>query len=199
MFRTATIGIFIAVAIAVAADLTWRVVSHRLQREESSRGRFYSVLGLIRFCVYAAALVSLAAVAVTGFLPVIAGRAALSGYMLMAHVTVAGGFAVAAMMVAVLGVAHCGDEPSGWNRDARKKAAASVKIQAILRKSFFWTALAFAIPTLGTALVAMFPLASPAQQQVLLEIHRICALALTVSGVFFAYYSAVEGAECSKD
>lgn len=67
--------------------------------------------------------------------------------------------------------------------------ATAASVTVLLRKSFFSVALASAVPTLASAFLAMFPLACPAQQQVLLQVHRISALLLVGSGLLFAYYA----------
>jgi uncharacterized membrane protein len=120
---------------------------------------------------------------------VLAGRPALGGYLLMAHVTTAGGFAGAALAVAVLWVSRSWFVTADCERVAENKepSAPSASITVLLRNTFFWIALASAVPTLAAALLAMFPIASPAQQQGLLQVHRICALVLVAGSVLFAY------------
>jgi hypothetical protein len=107
----------------------------------------------------------------------------------MAHVTTAGGFAGAALAVAVLWVSRSWFMTADCERvaDGKRPSATSASISVLLRKTFFWIALASAVPTLAAALLAMFPIASPAQQQGLLQVHRICALVLVAGSVLFAY------------
>jgi uncharacterized membrane protein len=188
MYRTVVIGVFAAVVVLIAADLARRVLSRSFHRPVREADRGDLLLRLLWFCVNVAGALCLAAVTVTGFTAVFANTPALGGYLLMAHVTTAGGFAVAALAVAVLWFSRNWFTKADWERvTGGRRPPAAVSVTVLLRKSFFWIALASAVPTLATALLAMFPLASPAQQQVLLQVHRICALLLVACGVLFAY------------
>jgi hypothetical protein len=189
MYRSAVIGVFAAVVILIAGDLARRVLSRSFHRPVREAGGGDRLLRLVLFCVNAGGVACLAAVSVTSFPAVLARTPALGGYLLMAHVTTAGGFAVAAVAVAVLWVSRNRFTKADWERvtAARKPPATAVSVTVLLRKSFFWVALASAVPTLASALLAMFPLASPDQQQVLLQVHRISALLLVGCSVLFAY------------
>jgi hypothetical protein len=189
MYRTAVIGVFAALSFLIAGDLARRFRLHRVRRPVREADRTDWFPGLLRLCVNLAGAVCLAAVTVTGFAAVLANTPALGGYLLMAHVTTAGGFAGAALAVAVIWIwrnrfthAECERLTGG-----KGSSAPPVSGTILLRKTFFWIALASTIPTLATALLAMFPLVSPAQQQVLLQIHRISALSMVACSVLFAY------------
>jgi len=189
MYRMAVVGVFATVAVIIAADLTWRFLSHGLSRSRQNMQRGSLLVSLVRILVNAVGLACLVAAAITGFIPVVAGQPSLSGYLLIIHVTTAGGFAVAGAAVAVLWVSRnrfveadrevpgVGARTPGTNRSGAN----------LLRRASFWIALASAVPALATALLAMFPLASPAEQQGLFEVHRIFALSLAAGGVLFAY------------
>lgn len=189
MYRAAVIGIFASVAVIIAADATRRFVAHGFHRPaENELGRS-RLAGLARIGVNAAGLACLAAVAITGFIPVFERQPSLSGYLLMVHVATAGGFAVASVAVAVLWVSRNQLAKKRWEESQNEAGppATGHFAATLLRRLSFWIALAAAIPTLATALLAMFPVASLAQQQELLQIHRICALLLTAGGILFAY------------
>ncbi|MGA3135491.1 MAG: hypothetical protein ABSC88_05800 [Terracidiphilus sp.] len=189
MYRTVVIGVFATVVVLIAADLARRVLFRRARRSGREADRGDRALRLLRLCVNVAGGVCLAAVTVTGFAAVLANAPALGGYLLMAHVTTAGGFAGAALAVAVVWVSRNWIRQADWELVAKggRPSAASVSVTVLMRKVFFWMTLASAVPTLATALLAMFPLASPAQQQVLLQAHRISALLLVACSVLFAY------------
>ncbi len=176
------------VVVLIAADLARRVL-FRIQRSARVADRGDRALHLARICVNVAGGVCLAAVTVTGFAAVLANAPALGGYLLMAHVTTAGAFAAAALAVAVVWVSRNWITQADWERvtESGRPSAVSVSVTVLMRKVFFWMALASAVPTLATALLAMFPLASPAQQQLLLQAHRISALLLVACSVLFAY------------
>ena len=177
------------VVVLIAADLVRRFLPRKAKSPFREAERASLLLRLFRTCVNVAGGVCLAAATVTGFAAVLAGRPALGGYLLMAHVTTAGGFAGAALAVAVLWVSRSWFVTADCERVAESKepSVTSASISVLLRKIFFWIALASAVPTLAAALLAMFPIASPAQQQGLLQVHRICALVLVAGSVLFAY------------
>ena len=186
MYRTSAIVVFAAVAVIVAADLLRIFLSRgfSLPRQNPVQGPL--LLSLLRIGINIAGLACLAAVAVTGFLPVFTRQPSLSGSLLMAHVTTAGGFAVAGVAVALAWLSRNRFAQADC-KNAQPDTAGNWFGGVLLRKVSFWLALASAVPTLATALLAMFPLASPIQQQELLEIHRICALLLAASAILFAY------------
>jgi len=189
MYRAVVIGVFAMVVVLIATDLMRRLLSRKAQFPFREAVRGGVLLRLFRICVNVAGGVCLAAATVTGFAAVLANTHTLGGYLLMAHVTAAGGFAGAALAVAVLWVSRSWFMKADWERvaEGKKHSSASVSLAVLLRKSFFWIALASAVPTLASALLAMFPIASPAQQQQLLQVHRISALALVAGSVMFAY------------
>lgn len=192
MYRTSAIIVFAAVAVMIAADLLRIFLSRGFSLPERNPAQRALLLSLLRFGINIAGLACLAAVAVTGFLPVFTRQPALSGNLLMAHVITAGAFAVAGVAVALVWVSR--------NRFAQANSASAQSEPEVprrgnlfggllLRKVSFWIALASAVPTLVSALLAMFPLASPIQQQELLQVHRICALLLAAAAVLFAYFA----------
>jgi magnesium-transporting ATPase (P-type) len=177
MFRTVVIGVFATVVVLIATDLARRILCRNIKRPAHKADRGNLIVWLIQICVNVAGIACLAAVAVTGFAPVLANKPAISGYLLMAHVTTAGAFAVSAVFVAILWLSR-----SGFSCDYASNSD-------VLRKSFFWIAVATAIPTLASAVLAMFPLLPEAQQETLLLIHRVSALLLVTSGALFTYFS----------
>jgi hypothetical protein len=98
----------------------------------------------------------------------------LSGDALLWHVTVAPAFALAAIAVTFFW-AHRSALAGGW--------------MVVLRDVFFWSAVALAIPTFGSILAAMFPLAGTEGQQELIAIHRLCGQLLSGAGLLFAGFA----------
>jgi len=189
MYRTSAIVVFAAVAVMIAADLLRIFLSRGFSLPEQKAARGSHLLRLLRIGINMAGLACLAAVAATGFLPVFTRQPSLSGNLLMAHVTTAGGFAVAGVAVALVWVSR-NRFAQADSKNAQPDTAThrgNLFGGVLLRKVSFLIALASAVPTLATALLAMFPLASPIQQQELLEVHRICALLLAAAAILFAY------------
>lgn len=125
-----------------------------------------------------AGLTGFAAIAITGFYSYFIKGAAMTGYRLMVHVAAAPVFMAAAVAVAVF-----------WAHRNRFTAAFGDTLMVLLRKIFFWTAAALAVPTAVSILLAMYPLASPDDQQFLFLVHRRCAVALTAAASLFALFA----------
>jgi hypothetical protein len=100
----------------------------------------------------------------------------LTGDYLIRHVSVAPAFAVVAVAVALFW-AH----RSRFSRDDRWPV--------LMRKLFFWIAVALVIPTFVSIIAAMYPIAGTEGQGELAAIHRICGQVLAGSSLLFAGFA----------
>jgi len=187
MYRTAVVTVFLAALAIMAVDFAVRMVRRRKpEPAPESQG----AIRYLRILVNIAGLLTLLAVAYTGFSAVFDDNQIMTGDRLIWHVTFAPAFALAAVAVTIFW-AHrnrfdgTGAGSGGWG--------------VPLRKFFFWCAVAAAIPTLLSILAAMFPLFGTDDQQELVRIHRYCAPLLASAGMLFAYFARVTWRERSSD
>jgi hypothetical protein len=131
-----------------------------------------------RVVVNIAGLVSAAIVAVTGFYSLLVKRPPMTGYRLMVHVAAAPVFMVAAVAIALL-----------WAHRNRFSTTSGDTLIVLLRKLFFWAAVALLLPTVVSILVAMYPLSGPNQQQYLFLVHRRCAMAFAAALSLFGLFA----------
>ncbi len=192
MYRTAVVDVLVAILAIIAVDAVCRILLRRkaVLRE---RGTASPLFKLLRVSVNLAGLACFAAVAGSGFLSVLTEQNSLSGYRLMAHVIAAPMFAITGTLIAIFWAHRNQFTAADWKR-LRLRSEASEPGGAwavVLRKIFFWVAVALAVPTMVSILAAMFPLPSPDEQQTLFLIHRSCALPLAAAGLLFAYFALV--------
>ena len=191
-FSSAVTAVTVAVVAIVAVDLVLRLALGRARGAEPQAqtgiGRW------LRMAVNAAGFAALAAAAITGLSPALAGNGAISGSALLTHVTTAPPFAVMAVVVALLW-AHRNRFTAG---DGGRVLSAGYRA-APLRKLFFWIAVAFAVPAMASIVAAMFPLFDIAGQASLIRIHRYCGLLLAGSAILFTYFALMAWREGSKD
>ena len=165
---------FREVAIAVLTMTGVGIVLHALiARGKKAMADTTTACPYGRFIRGASAVVALACglgLAVTGMYSRLVLDTALSGYLLILHVSLGGAF-VAAM--AVFAVTWTSDH---WDLPGR-----------CVRKAFFWLMVIAAIPLALTALLNMFPLFGTEWQGMLVDIHRYHGLVCTVSGTIWAY------------
>jgi hypothetical protein len=108
--------------------------------------------------------------AVTGLYSRLVLDAALSGYLLITHVSLGGVFVAA---LAVFAVTWASDH---WDLPGR-----------CVRKGIFWLMVIAAIPLALTVLLNMFPLFGTEWQGYVVEIHRYSGLTCTICGVVWGY------------
>ena len=194
MYRRAFIDLLAAVLAVIALDAAFRILrrQERLPKVPKTGQRF---LTLLRFAVNLAGFACFAAVAGSGFLAVLDRQTTLSGSRLIAHMVAAPVFAVSSVVTALFWTHRNQFTASDWVSLHSGSHADESTWTVVLRKLFFWVALAFAVPTLLSVLAAMFPLATPAQQQYLFLIHRACALPLATAGLLFAYFALMSWLE----
>ena len=96
--------------------------------------------------------------------------AALSGYLLIIHVSLGGAFVAALAVFAVTWASEHWDLPGRW-----------------VRKTVFWLMVIAAIPLTLAVLLNMFPLFGTEWQGYVVEIHRYSGLTCTICGVIWGY------------
>lgn len=201
MYRTAVIDVFVAVLAIISADAVCRIILYRRNQFRREPRTATRGLGLLRVWVNILAFACFAAVAATGFLAVLTEQKTLSGYQLMTHLVVAPLFAIACTFIALFWTHRSQFTATDWSRLRRRSGPPETRgaWAVLLRKIFFWSALALSVPTMVSILVAMFPLPTPAQQQYLFLIHRCCALPLAGVGLLFAYFALVSWRARAQD
>ena len=116
-----------------------------------------------------------AALAISGFYPLLVLKSHLSGYLLMLHSSAGGAFAGCMALIALTcGYQHCLVTKTGLSP---------------ARKVVFWLAILLAIPVILSIILSMFPLFGTHGQEMLLLIHRYCAILFALVGVLYAVMS----------
>jgi len=109
--------------------------------------------------------------AVTGFYPRLVRDAALSGILLMTHVTLGGVFMAALAVWGVVWAWDHWDPPGEWGR-----------------KAAFWLVLMAGLLSGLAILLNMIPMFGTAWQGLLLEVHRTGALACLIGAMGWGYW-----------
>ena len=151
-----------------------------------------SLLGKFRKLLYLLALLCFAVLAVTGFYPALVLREELSGYLLMVHVSAGGAFAACLALLALMWADHCRFDGTDWQRLTglfRRTARPTTETPParLCQKLVFWIILVAALPLILSVVLSMFPLLGTEGQLLLAEVHRYCAVAFTVLGVWYIY------------
>ena len=179
MYRTAAIGVILAVVAIILVDLGAWAIMFRRRPHLAAVPRV--ARGFLRFSRITANTLTLAcftAAAASGFTAAFQQRGTLEGYTLLLHVAAATVFTISSVVLTLFWMERNRFNGSEW-RSSRHLA---------LRKTFFWIALALAVPTIASIIAAMFPLPTPSQQQWLFGVHRCCALALVTAGALFTWF-----------
>jgi len=142
----------------------------------------------IKNSVYFVAIVCVAVLAITGFIPFLILGKPLSGFTLLLHVTVSPVFAVC-MVVLTLNWAHrhrFTTENWQWIKlfvMNRKTAQNDIPGKNdFLKKLFFWLIVFFSLTVISIVL-SMYPVFGTIGQEFFLTLHKFGAVMLTVFGV----------------
>jgi len=127
-----------------------------------------NVLGAIAFLLIAA----------TGLGSYWSGDGVMAGDRLLTHVAMAPLFLIGAVMIAIY-----------WADRSRFAAADNWLLR--LRKISFWAAVVLVAPAVLSILLAMFPIAQPAQQKQLFDLHRTTAMAFSIAAMLFALLALI--------
>ena len=169
MFRAMTIT---ALAITVLGIIVHALIRPGTGPRQGARAAMPCPFArFVRAAATAVVMVCVLGLAVTGFYPRLVDDAAVSGYLLMVHVTLGGVFLAA---LAAWGVAWAWDHwdpPGQWGR-----------------KVAFWLMLVTGLSAGAAIVLNMIPLFGTAWQGLLLEVHRTSALACLIGAIGWGYW-----------
>lgn len=158
-----------------------------------------SLLGRLRKLALLLALLCFIILFITGFAPSLLFGVRLSGYLLMAHVTFAGVFIVCVAFVVLTWAGHFAFNEDNLNWLKRltgtgdKPRCDIIVNNTTALKLCFWFVAVLTLPLAGSSVVSMLPIFGTHGQEVLFEIHRWCALAVS-AGIFgYIYLMIREG------
>jgi len=148
------------------------------------------VIWLIRLASLAA-IGSFGALFLTGFGPAFLGLR-LAGYLLIAHVTCAPVFVVSvAFLILVRTKANAFVRANAEPLLDLLKVPVQEPLQpgdtGLVAKGCFWAIAVLSLPLVLSSVLSMFPLFGTAGQQLLFEVHRCCALAVSLFVLVHAY------------
>lgn len=174
MFRIIAI-IGIAVAILVAVVLRSR---HATGAGESRHSARRPSLWVKLF--FAATMLSLAVLALTGFYASIVLGRQMSGLLLMFHAGLGGLFfsGLAAMVVSL--AESCRFTDQDWSHSPSALGAFTRT-----QKLYFWALALFGFMAIISMLTSMLPIFGAQGQEVLYQVHRASALLLAMGGISF--------------
>lgn len=194
MYQHAVTNVLVATAGVMLADLVLRLARWRKLVAPAVRRRTVPVAAS-RIAVNAASVIALAVSAWTGFRPLAAGAASLTGAPLLLHVGAAPALAAAAVLAALFWADRNRFTRGDWNRLRRPVGASAPRAAnwyaTIFRKLTFWIAVALVVPAATSSTLAMFPVLDQAWQGHLLQVHRWSVLPLAASGALCSYFSVV--------
>jgi len=157
-----------------------------------------SPVGVLRKLVYLLALLCFVVLAVTGFCPRLFFDKTISGYWLMLHATFAPVFAICLAVLVVMWASHCRFNKSDWpwlQRLIRRvilpktvnKEPVSEGTCPFGQKITFWLIVVLSLPLILSIVSSMFPYFGTYWQELLLDTHRYCALALALAVIVHTY------------
>ena len=145
-----------------------------------------ALIRLFRNLVYLAAIICFVILVVTGFGPVVISGEHLSGYLLMAHVSISPVFCLCLAVLAVMWADNCRFGKNDWSnlkRAGTEKRGKSCPSQKIA----FWLILLLALPLILSILLSMFKFFGTDGQEFLLSIHRYSALLFSLIAVVHSF------------
>ena len=155
------------------------------------------LLGILKKLIYWVALICFVLLAITGFAQRLILGEAISGFWLMLHATCAPVFAVCVALLALIWAPRCVFRWGDWPRleglirrfipleaDAEQPADEGFNLG---QKITFWLVLVLALPLILSIVASMFPLFGTHGQELLLNVHRYCALVLALAAIVHTY------------
>ena len=156
-----------------------------------------SLLGVLRKLLYLLTLLCFVVLVLTGFYKPLVMDEHLSGYLLMVHATFAPVFAICVALLAVLWAHHNRFKAVDWpwlvsflRRFIHMKTAdtqGQEQRSCLVQKIAFWLIIFLTLPVILSIVLGMFPIFGTEGQQVLLNLHRYCTLALTLTAIVHVY------------
>lgn len=155
-----------------------------------------SFAGVIRKLVYLLALLCFVVLAVTGFYPTLVLGEHISGWLLIIHATFAPILAICLAVLAVMWAGRCRFEYNDWPwfEHLVQKATLVKNIGnqingngSVWQKIFFWLIIFLALPLILSVVLSMFHLFGTYWQDVLIAVHRYCAVAFAIAVIVHIY------------
>ncbi len=190
MFRTVSIAGFVALAVAIVVHaVSCKPAKGAKSASMCGAGPLIAALGKLAGFVAVASFVVLI---VTGFWPQIILKEAINGYGLMLHATAAPVFIACIAALAVLGADSNRLDKCylPWlNKLLRRKGGDGEAPERfeLSRKVCFWLILMLALPLAMSIVLSMLPLFGTHMQEVMAEVHRYSALAISLVMIFGMY------------
>ena len=154
--------------------------------------RHLSPVEILRKLIYLLTLLCFVVLVITGFYPPLILGESICGYLLMAHVTAAGVFAVCITALTIMWADNCRFDKNYWpwllrivrhepaNNSAAEKYEPGLKV-------CFWIIIVLSLSLILSSLLAMFSLFGTEGQKVLLQLHRYCAILMVLAAVLHTY------------
>ena len=164
-----------------------------LARERATVVRFNWLECIVRWALG----LTFIALAVTGFAPRVIFDTALSHYILMAHVSASGMFAVSVAALAVLLAKDCAFRKHDWlwffklgGMYGKKEDIPAGRFDAGAKLAF-WTLSCTTIVVILSAILPMYPIFSQHGLEIMLQIHRYATLLLVLVMIKYVYFNLI--------
>ncbi len=167
--------------------------------------RHRSWIGLLRQLAVLVSIICFVILFVTGFYPPVVLGEAISGYLLMLHTIAAGVFSVCIAFLAVACAQQCILAEQDFlsvrkwlskyfhmntNTDQPNQSTLSTS-----QKVLFWLVMVLMLPLVISIVLSMFKFFGTYWQHVLLDIHRYCALVLSLAAFILLYLTIIRQAK----
>ena len=194
MFRIISIIVLLASVSAVILHfmITRSKPKQTATAKPAKRPGLLGILDVLSKLAYLVGVLSFSALLITGFFPCLVLGQTISGYWLMVHVSAGGIFAVCLAFMTVMFAEQCRFDRSDCSRLQKLFGKESVERQDIIKftsglKISFWLIILLALPVILSIIMSMLGIAGTHGQELLMQLHRYCALPLAVIAVINMY------------
>ncbi|MBN2455795.1 MAG: cytochrome b/b6 domain-containing protein [Sedimentisphaerales bacterium] len=143
-----------------------------------------SAIEKLRKLLYLLALLCFVVLAVTGFVPVLIYGRSIWGYWLMVHATAAGVFALCAAALVVMWAENC---RLSRLLQYKPKCESSGEHYELSLKLCFWIIVILLPALILSSILAMFLIFGTDGQELLLQLHRYCAVSMVSVVIIHTY------------
>ncbi len=160
----------------------------------------FTLVGFLRKLVYLLTLLCFLILLVTGFFPRVFWGEVISGYWLMLHATAAPVFAACMAILAVMWADSCRLNKNYWPwlqriLQRQPKNPATPEKHELAQKLVFWIIILLTLPVILSIVSSMFRLFGTHWQELLVQVHRYCALALALAVIVHTYLMVLAAAK----